>query len=227
MLRRLAHQAATEGALDEAAASVTVDGQPASVDNAAKSFQADLTLLPGTHTVEITATDLNQNTSRKDYQVTVEQNPSALTFSHDAAGNLVRQLGADGKIRRYEWDAANRLLAIQSDETPVAGSWRTEFTYDGLSRRVKRKELTYSGSAWTQTEAVAYLWVGSEICQKRDTAGATCWCITSATARSARGYRPGAEPEILLHARPPGQRARGGGPGRAGRGAVGLRSLGR
>ena len=159
------------GALDEAAASVTVDGRPASVDNAAKSFQADLTLLPGTHTVQIAATDLNQNTSRKDYQVTVEQNASALTFTHDAAGNLIRQLGADGKIRRYEWDAANRLLAIQSDETPVAGSWRTEFSYDGLSRRVKRKELTWGGSAWTQTEAVTYLWVGSEIRQKRDATG--------------------------------------------------------
>jgi RHS repeat-associated protein len=49
-------------------------------------------------------------------------------YTYDANGNLT----ADG-TRTYEWDAANRMTAINY----VGSSARTEFTYDGLGRRVK------------------------------------------------------------------------------------------
>src|SRR2546423_1573878 len=50
-------------------------------------------------------------------------------YTYDNNGNLT----AD-PFRTYEWDAANRLVAI--NYLGIAGA-RTEFTYDGLSRRVK------------------------------------------------------------------------------------------
>lgn len=49
-------------------------------------------------------------------------------YAYDNNGNLT----AD-PFRTYEWDAANRLTAI--NYTAIGG--RTEFTYDGLGRRVK------------------------------------------------------------------------------------------
>jgi RHS repeat-associated protein len=49
-------------------------------------------------------------------------------YTYDANGNLMSDIG-----RTYEWDAANRLTAINY---PALGT-RTEFVYDGLGRRVQ------------------------------------------------------------------------------------------
>jgi RHS repeat-associated protein len=54
-------------------------------------------------------------------------------YTYDANGSLTSDIG-----RTYEWDAANRLTAINY---PATGS-RTEFTYDGLGRRVQIVEKT-------------------------------------------------------------------------------------
>ncbi len=75
-------------------------------------------------------------------------------LSHDSVGNLTD----DGQARTFEWDAANRLRAINS------GSLRSEFTYDGLDRRVKIVEKT--GSTVTSTKQ--FVWVGTRIAQERD-----------------------------------------------------------
>jgi RHS repeat-associated protein len=73
---------------------------------------------------------------------------------YDLAGNLID----DGEGKTFEWDAANRLTAINY------GSQRSEFTYDGLSRRVKIVEK--AGSTVTSTKQ--FVWVGSTIAQERD-----------------------------------------------------------
>jgi RHS repeat-associated protein len=75
-------------------------------------------------------------------------------LSHDLAGNLTD----DGEGKTFEWDAANRLRAINY------GSQRSEFTYDGLNRRVKIVEKT--GSTVTSTKN--FVWVGNRIAQERD-----------------------------------------------------------
>ena len=74
--------------------------------------------------------------------------------SYDLAGNLTDN--AEGKT--FEWDAANRLTAINS------GNLRSEFTYDGLSRRVKIVEKT--GPTVTSTKQ--FVWIGNRIAQERD-----------------------------------------------------------
>lgn len=74
---------------------------------------------------------------------------------YDASGNL--QNDATGKA--YEWDAANRLAAIS-----YPGNKRTEFSYDGLSRRVQILEKA-SGSV---TSTKQFVWVGNRIAEERD-----------------------------------------------------------
>lgn len=73
---------------------------------------------------------------------------------HDLAGNLTD----DGAGRTFEWDAVNRLRAIND------GSARSEFTYDGLGRRVKIVEK--AGSTVTSTKQ--FVWAGNTIAQERD-----------------------------------------------------------
>jgi YD repeat-containing protein len=58
-------------------------------------------------------------------------------YTYDNNGNLTADLS-----RTYEWDAADRLVAINN----IAIGGRTEFTYDGLSRRVKIVEK-YPGAS--------------------------------------------------------------------------------
>src|SRR5947207_4077203 len=78
------------------------------------------------------------------------------TLTYDLDGKLID----DGSSRTFEWDAANRLLAINYTGT----SNRSEFTYDGLGRRVKIVEK--NGSAVTSTKQ--FVWNGSSIAEERD-----------------------------------------------------------
>jgi RHS repeat-associated protein len=62
-----------------------------------------------------------------------------------------------------EWDAENRLLAINQ------GTLRSEFMYDGLDRRVRMVEKV-SGVVQSDTRV---LWCESEVCEERQSDGAT------------------------------------------------------
>jgi YD repeat-containing protein len=62
-----------------------------------------------------------------------------------------------------EWDAENRLLAINQ------GTLRSEFSYDGQSRRVRIVEK----SGQTVTSDRRFLWCETEICEERDAGGGT------------------------------------------------------
>jgi RHS repeat-associated protein len=79
------------------------------------------------------------------------------TFSYDVNGNL-----KDDGIRRYQWDAENRLLSIGYKAD--AGK-TTTFRYDGIGRRLAIMET--NGGATTETR---HLWCGDSLCQAR-TAG--------------------------------------------------------
>ncbi len=57
-------------------------------------------------------------------------------MEYDFNGNVVREVIRTLRVPKFPWDSLNRLIAIQSDKIPVPGSWRTEFAYDGQSRRV-------------------------------------------------------------------------------------------
>lgn len=140
------------GAVNEAA-SVNVAGQPATVapDN---KFEGTAQVASGTNAVTITATDPSGNVRTNTYQVNVSGATRNLTY--DANGNLI----SDG-TRTYEWDALNRLLAVNQ------GTHRSEFTYNGLSQRVRIVEKD-NGAVTTDKR---YVWRESGICEERDAAG--------------------------------------------------------
>jgi RHS repeat-associated protein len=65
----------------------------------------------------------------------------------------------DGGNHTFEWDAANRLVAINYSHSGD----RTEFAYDGLSRRTKIVE--------SDGDTKTFVWGGNTIAEERDATG--------------------------------------------------------
>ena len=84
------------------------------------------------------------------------------TVTYDVNGNTVSKVGG-GITTSYEWDAVNRLTAVNQ------GTHRSEFAYDGLSRRVRIIEK----ESGTLTSDKRFLWDGVTIAEERDGTGAT------------------------------------------------------
>jgi len=106
---------------------------------------------------------------------------NTFSYSYDPAGNrLVEQVGASnytatynslnqittttapGASRTNEWDAENRLVAVN------AGNSRTEFSYDGESRLASIRHLTNG----VQASLRRFAWCDNDICEERDVSGA-------------------------------------------------------
>jgi RHS repeat-associated protein len=134
-------------------ATVTVGGNPATVD-AAGNFDGNINVNVGTNTVAVVATDPSGNTRTNNYQVNVPSGTST-TLLYDLDGNLTN----DGN-KTYEWDAANRLIAINN------GTHRSEFTYNGLGQRTEIIEKD-NGNV---TDTKQFVWCLGETqpCEERD-----------------------------------------------------------
>ncbi len=141
---------------------VTINGEPAEMRNLT-SFEAYLELPPGTHQVEIEARDFSDNSIIKTYQVTVAATAST-DFGYDANGNTTSRTTATGNTG-YEWDALDRLIAIDHENDT-----RSEFQYDGLSRRVRILEKDASQAI---TSDKCFVWDGLEIAEERAADGQT------------------------------------------------------
>jgi RHS repeat-associated protein len=94
---------------------------------------------------------------RDEATVVVPGGSASGTFTYDVNGNLT----SDG-VRTFEWDAENRLVAV------VKGTHRSEFVYDGMSRRTGIIEKDNG----TVTTSKKYVWDGTEIAEERDSTGA-------------------------------------------------------
>ena len=79
-------------------------------------------------------------------------------FVYDLNGNL-RTNGT----RVFEYDDENQLVRITEPN-----AWKSEFAYDGKMRRRIRKEYTWSGGTWLQTNEVRYVYDGNLVIQERD-----------------------------------------------------------
>jgi YD repeat-containing protein len=160
-----------EGTTNEAA-TVKVNGQPAQVTKLGPSgpwrFQKEMDFPSGTTSITVEAKDGANNVRTNTYNVNVAAS-GAQTLEYDANGNLLAvKDSANVVLRSYEWDASNRLLAIQIPGAVAAGTKRTEFVYDGAGRRVRQLDKEHNGSAWTTQSHWYYLWDGLELAQKRD-----------------------------------------------------------
>ena len=143
------------GTTDEPA-TVTVDSQNAELTEGGERFAATIDLPSGTNTVTVEATDVNSNTTNQDYDVDVTAGASR-SVSYDANGNMSN----NGYGQTYAWDAENRLIQI------TRGTETTEFTYDGLGRRVRIIEKDNG----TETANNRYVWDGTQIVEKRNDTG--------------------------------------------------------
>src|SRR5205807_5844546 len=70
-------------------------------------------------------------------------------------------------VKSFAYDDENQLIRIT-----YTNAWKSEFTYDGKLRRRIRKEFTWSGSAWLQTNEVRYIYDGNLVIQERDSLNA-------------------------------------------------------
>jgi RHS repeat-associated protein len=156
--RQLSQQAGgslrVAGQLSEPA-SVDINGKPASV-SADNKFEGTVSAVAGTNTFSVTARDGNGNQQTNVYQST--NSGATRTLTYDPNGNLV----SDG-TRTFEWDARNQLLAV------TVGTHRSEFTYDGLNRRVRQVEKENS-SIQSDTRV---LWCETVLCEERSADGST------------------------------------------------------
>jgi len=125
-------------------------------------FETWLDLPPGTHQIDITATDYSDNTAAQSYEITIANEPEE-HFLYDLNGNLVERTGPAGTTT-YAWDAFDRLIAIE-----VEGQTRSEFQYDAMSRRVGITEKIWdeNTSSFILHTSSFYLWAGLTIAEER------------------------------------------------------------
>ncbi len=78
------------------------------------------------------------------------------SYSYDLAGNRSERIdNTTGAIRRYTYDALNRLLSVEESSDGVASFVRlTAYTYDPLGRRVQKQ---------TPTTTTRFLWQGDRL----------------------------------------------------------------
>lgn len=138
----------------------TVAGSAATVNPANTNFIGYASVTNGANTVSIGAADYSGNNTNQDYEVNVTNVFTARVPLYDANGNMTN----DGSFISYEYDAADRTVAINRGTTN-----RTEFIYDGFDRKVQSIEKT-NGVA---TSTNKYVWCGLELCEERNNVGST------------------------------------------------------
>jgi RHS repeat-associated protein len=102
-------------------------------------------------------------------------------YTYDLNGNLT----SDG-VRTFEWDAANRLTAI----VHPGEDGRTEFTYDGLSRRVQLVEKDSNGTIQRTSN---FVWEGMTIAEERNSSNTVIKRFLSEGVQLATGTSPNAK----------------------------------
>lgn len=155
------------GSIDEPG-KVWVAGHEARMRNMI-NFEAWLELSPGTHQIDITAEDYSDNSITQTFEVHIADEGQVF-LTYDLNGNLLTRISGT-TVTTYEWDAANRLIAIE-----VEGETRSEFLYDGLSRRIGITEKVWDSntSSFIPHTSSFYLWDGLTIAEQRSgTAGET------------------------------------------------------
>ena len=83
--------------------------------------------------------------------------PASVTLTSDSNGSLTN----DG-TRTFGYDSENQLTNVM-----VAGSWKTEFVYDGLNRRRIVRDYGWSGG-WVKTNETRLIYDGYLPIQERD-----------------------------------------------------------
>lgn len=79
-------------------------------------------------------------------------------YVYDLNGNI-RTNGT----RVFDYDDENEMIRVTS-----TNAWKKEYVYDGKMRLRMRKEFSWNGSGWTETNEIHYIWDNNVIVQTRD-----------------------------------------------------------
>ena len=90
--------------------------------------------------------------------ITTPYLPTPVAFQYDANGNLI----FDG-ARGFGYDDEDRLTTITT-----TNFWRTQFFYDGLSRKRVLRESAWNSTGWATQSETRYVYDGLLILQERD-----------------------------------------------------------
>jgi RHS repeat-associated protein len=147
--------ATVAGTTTSPATNVTVNTLSALVYGDSTFARTNVSVSDGDNTFTAIAQD---NYGRADTNTITAYLPATATFHYDARGNLTN----DGR-RILAYDAENQLVSVT-----VSNAWRSEFQYDGFMRRRIRKEFSWTGSAWSLSNEVRYIYDGRLVVQERD-----------------------------------------------------------
>lgn len=133
------------------ASTVKINGSPVPVNGSNQFTVTFPSVSPGPTAFSIQAIDTNGNETDKTASLAVTSGLTAVpSITYDYDGNMI----SDG-THTYEWDAANRLVAINYTGTTN----RTEFIYNGAGQRVEQKEKTGN----VVTNDVNLIWDGLQL----------------------------------------------------------------
>ena len=138
------------------ATSVTVNGSTANHYADATFALGGFTVTNGINGYTAIGTDVAGNKGTNSITVNL---PATNTYAYDLNGNLLTN-GNEVLV----WNDENELVT-----NFVAGSWKSEFVYDGLLRRRIERDYSWNGSAWTQTNEIRFIYDGDVVIQHRDT----------------------------------------------------------
>jgi RHS repeat-associated protein len=84
--------------------------------------------------------------------------PASTSYTYDLNGNLLSE-----GTRNFAYDDENELTNVT-----VPGAWMSQFVYDGKMRMRVRKEFSWNGASFTQTNEVHYVYDGNAVIQERN-----------------------------------------------------------
>ena len=109
-----------------------------------------------------TANSLNQYTSITN--TPAGGTPTITNYGYDSDGNLV-----SGGNTSYTYDEANRLTQlIRTNPNTGANEAKSEFVYDGLSRKRISREYSWINNAWVLQSETRRVYDGMNVVQERD-----------------------------------------------------------
>ncbi|MFC7339377.1 RHS repeat domain-containing protein [Haloferula chungangensis] len=120
------------------------------------TFRREIAVQEGANSFAIAATDASGNRTTQSYSVQV--GGTQTSYGYDLNGNLLWEKDPGGTVlRSFEWDAADRLKAVNW------GAQRVEWSYDAMGRKVSE---SVNG-----TLSRRFLWDGIELLFQRSAAG--------------------------------------------------------
>jgi RHS repeat-associated protein len=81
------------------------------------------------------------------------------SYSYDLNGNVLTN-----GTKIFAYDDENQLISVL-----VTSNWQSQFVYDGKFRRRIEKDFSWSGSSWTETNEIHFIYDGNTVIQERNT----------------------------------------------------------